>query len=92
MHTYPPVFPFQAMDPFAGAYDRYGAGSTYTAAPSAAAPEIARGGLTANAPVWHPDNPLFWFGAVILAAFGLVGFATEFRAGPARAGLTLGDT
>lgn len=65
----------------------------YATTPGAAAPEFARGAaLTGGAPPWSPDSPLFWFGLVIAAAFGLVGVATEFRAGPAKAGIKIGAT
>jgi hypothetical protein len=45
-----------------------------------------------TAPAWHPNNPLFWFGAVLLATFGLVGFSTTFRAGPAQVAAQVGKT
>jgi hypothetical protein len=40
---------------------------------------------------WSPDSPLFWVGVLLAAAVGLVGFATELRAGPVRAGVKVGE-
>ena len=35
------------------------------------------------APAWYsPDNPLFWFGALLVAATGLITISTSAKAGP----------
>jgi hypothetical protein len=44
------------------------------------------------APPWHVDNPLFWFGAIAAATFGLLAVSTSVRVGPARVSAALGDT
>ncbi len=57
------------------------------------APGIARSaGPTshANDPLWSPDNPLFWFGVIAAATFGLVAVSTSVRIGPGRASVKLG--
>lgn len=36
------------------------------------------------APLWSPDNPLFWFGAVLLAAVGAITVSTSVDLGPLR--------
>jgi hypothetical protein len=36
-------------------------------------------------PLWSPDNPLFWFGALLLAAAGFLYVSTEVKAGPFKA-------
>ena len=38
----------------------------------------------ANPPLWSPDNPLFWFGALLLIAAGLITASTSVKAGPFR--------
>lgn len=35
-----------------------------------------------GAPVYSPDNPLFWFGALLLAAAGLIAVSASVKAGP----------
>ena len=35
-----------------------------------------------NAPRYSPDNPLFWFGALLLAAGGFIFVSTHVKAGP----------
>lgn len=39
---------------------------------------------------WNPDNPLFWFGGLLLVTFGLIGAATSVRVGPFKASLGAG--
>lgn len=39
---------------------------------------------------WHLDSPLFWFGAIAAATFGLLAVTTSVRVGPAKAGVSLG--
>jgi hypothetical protein len=41
---------------------------------------VTRGG--ANAPLYSPDNPLFWVGVLLLATFGLIHVSTNVKAGP----------
>ena len=47
---------------------------------------------TTMASWYQPSNPLFWFGVLLAGTVGLVGFATEFRVGPARAGVAVGSS
>lgn len=51
----------------------------------------SRGAASAAQP-WNPENPLFWFGVIAAATFGLAAFSTNVRVGNARAGLSVGDT
>jgi hypothetical protein len=51
-----------------------------------------REGAAAAAQPWNPDNPLFWFGVIAAATFGLAAFSTNVRVGNAKAGLSVGDT
>lgn len=39
-----------------------------------------------HAPPWSPHNPMFWFGGLLLATFGLIGASVSVggRAGPVR--------
>ncbi len=37
---------------------------------------------SANAPLYSPDNPLFWLGLLLLATVGLVQVSTHVKAGP----------
>lgn len=48
--------------------------------------------FTAMGKSWHPDNPMFWVGAFLLAAAGLIAGATEFRIGPAKVGASIGKS
>jgi hypothetical protein len=41
---------------------------------------------------WHPDNPLFWFGVLGAATFGLMAFSTSVRVGKATAVVAVGST
>lgn len=34
------------------------------------------------APLWSPDNPLFWFGALLLGAVGAITLSTSVDLGP----------
>lgn len=43
------------------------------------------------APPWHADSPLFWFGAIAAATFGLLAVSTSVRVGPAKAAVSLGN-
>lgn len=65
--------------PGTGAHQLMGAGSGMDA-------------LSTTAPLWSPQNPLFWFGGVLLATFGLIGVSVAGRVGPARASASVGDT
>jgi len=42
-------------------------------------------------PPWHPDNPLFWFGAVLAVTFGLIAVSTSVKVGPFKAAVSAGD-
>lgn len=39
---------------------------------------------------WSPDNPLFWFGALLAVTVGLIGAATSVRVGPFKAAVAAG--
>jgi hypothetical protein len=60
-------------------------------------PGIARssgpGMLDATADkLWHPDNPLFWFGVIALATFGAIAGSTSIKVGPFRASAGVGTS
>jgi len=59
----------------------------HSAAATAAGPS-----LDVKAPVWSPENPLFWFGVLAAASVGLMGYSTTVRVGPAKAGIEVGKT
>ncbi len=40
----------------------------------------------------HPDSPLFWFGLLAAATFGLMAFSTTVRVGPARLSAGVGKS
>ncbi len=56
----------------------------------------ALAGSSGNAPspttpqIWHPDHPMFWVGALLLAMFGLIGVSTSARVGPVRGSVAVG--
>lgn len=41
--------------------------------------------------ILHPNNPLFWAGAIIAGAVGLAAWSTTVRVGPVRGSVSLGD-
>lgn len=49
-------------------------------------------GAEAAAQPWNPENPLFWFGVLAAATFGLMAVSTTVRVGGAKASVSLGDT
>lgn len=55
-----------------------------------AVPSPAAGADVTGKP-WHPDNPLFWLGAIGACTFGLMAFSVNGRVGNARAGISVGD-
>ena len=44
-----------------------------------------------SARIWHPDNPLFWFGGLLAVTLGLIGAATSVRVGPFKASVGAGN-
>lgn len=40
--------------------------------------------------MFHPHSPMFWFGVIAAATFGLVAVSSTVRVGPFRAGAALG--
>jgi hypothetical protein len=57
---------------------------TAVATPSAGAANAAK--------LYSPENPLFWFGVIGAATFGLMAFSTSVRVGHATAAVSLGST
>jgi hypothetical protein len=43
-----------------------------------------------SAGLFHPDNPLFWFGVVLAASFGLIGVSGSVKLGRAKASAGIG--
>ncbi len=69
----------------------------YEQAPSPATTELTaiaspRQGSAAVSNPLHPDNPLFWFGLIGAATFGLMAFSTSVRVGKATASVAVGST
>ncbi len=63
------------------------------AQPAGAMPTATRSSLDANSDKpWHPDSPLFWFGALLAVTFGLIGASTTVRVGPFKAAAAAGNT
>ena len=40
----------------------------------------------------HPDNAMFWFGALAAVTFGLIGVSTHLRFGPLKASASAGKS
>ena len=79
------------ISPFSAA--AYGlSGMAPAAATVDTSPSIAQSAVAGLAPFWHPDNPVFWVGAIAAAAMGLIGFTVTGRAGPVRASAGAGTT
>ncbi len=69
----------------------------YESAPSPATTGLTaiptpRAGAAAVSNPLHPDNPLFWFGILGAATFGLMAFSTSVRVGKATASVAVGST
>lgn len=56
-----------------------------------AVPTPAVGAAKAASPL-NPENPLFWFGVLGAATFGLMAFSTSVRVGKATASVAVGKT
>lgn len=54
-------------------------------------PTPAAGAAKAASPL-SPENPLFWFGVLGAATFGLMAFSTSVRVGKATASVAVGKT
>jgi hypothetical protein len=71
-------------------WDRFNAYDLFNVKPSGVSGPVGPGlerstgpGIMNSIPKpWHPDNPMFWFGVLLLVTFGAVGASTSFRAGP----------
>jgi hypothetical protein len=42
-----------------------------------------------HAPIYSPENPLFWLGALLVVATGAIYVSTSFKVGPAKGSLTV---
>lgn len=78
--------------------DPYGYAATAGQAPAANTPTGGLDGIStptarglAAVKLHSPDNPLFWFGAVVALSFGLAAFSTSVRVGKTTASVKLGD-
>lgn len=69
-----------ALTGYAGAQPDQGSGGVSTGTTGAVG---TRGGPTP--PLWSPDNPLFWFGAVLLGVGGFIGVSGWVDLGPVKA-------
>lgn len=49
-------------------------------------------GAAGEAKPWSPSNPLFWFGVIAAATFGLAAVSTTARVGKATATVSVGST
>lgn len=83
---------FDTLDP----YHRLGLKPvTGSSTPGAAtAPLAASRGPSRDetVPPWSPDNPLFWFGGLLLVTVGLVAGSSSVRLGPLRAAISAGES
>ena len=73
--------------------DKYRMPSSQPATPVDTPLHSAAGPAPADtAKPWHVDSPLFWFGAIAAATFGLLAVSTSVRVGPAKVSAALGDS
>lgn len=82
---------WQKMNPF----DLVGLpGGLPAAAQTSTVPGIGRSTVGHGADwddrIWHPDNPMFWVGAVLAVTFGLIASSTSIRVGPFKASASAG--
>lgn len=80
-------------------WDRLNAYNVYNVKPAGVAgaiPGLERsagpGVMTSVPKPWHPDNPLFWVGVLLVLTFAGVAGSTSLRAGPYHAGVNVGTT
>ena len=73
-------------------YSKYGLNGTATSPVDAPLPSIAGPGVADSlaAKPWHPQSPLFWFGVIAAATFGLMAVSVSGRVGPVKAGVSVG--
>jgi hypothetical protein len=64
--------------------------ATTTAAATPALSSSSGPGVTGAVPLWSPQNPFFWFGAVAAVTIGLIGANAHLRVGSARVGADVG--
>ncbi len=60
--------------------------------PSPPGIERAAGPSVDHLPLFSPDNPLFWFGALLAATLGLIAVSGSIRVGPASVSGQVGKT
>ncbi len=66
--------------------------NAHQVAPNSSLASASASLIEANgARIWHPDNPLFWFGGLLAVTLGLIGAATSVRVGPFKASLGAGN-
>lgn len=66
---------------------------TVVATPGQAIPGVERSAgpsMLETFKPWHPDDPLFWFGAILLATAGFIAASTQIRVGPVKVGAKVG--
>ncbi len=73
-----------AVTGFSHGFADHGSGGVTSGVESAVATQART-----TAPLYSPDNPLFWFGAFLVVVTGLVTASMHVKAGPAKAGITL---
>lgn len=73
-------------------YTKYGLGDTALSPVASPLHSIAGPGVAdaLSAKPWHPQSPLFWFGAVAAFTFGLMAVSVSGRVGPAKAAVSVG--
>jgi hypothetical protein len=64
--------------------------ATYAGSPALQGLQGPSSALGSAAP-YHPDHPLFWVGAIILATFGLIGANSALRIGKFKASVNAGN-
>jgi hypothetical protein len=73
-------------------------GGAFTAPPAATKDDTPLAQVAGPAPagagvgqLLHPNNPLFWVGAILAGAIGLAAVSTTVRVGGAKVSASLGD-
>lgn len=71
---------------------RYGATPIEQAGGRASIPHVNGSSAGDTAPPWSPDNPLFWFAALlVLTGTGLFAISGNVRIAKSRAGASIGE-
>lgn len=85
--------PMDPFDPSSLGLATHGVAKPAAATAESTVTNLARTALAQpDRPLWHPDNPLLWFGVLLGVTVGLIGVTVSGRAGPLKASVSAGKS